>query len=952
MTPPSFRQHTLSLACQALGLLMLCSAFSLAQAQSSPAVRPAAVSQQATAGAASRTATQATFVREFGGISEYRLPNGLQILLLPDAAQSTTTVNITYRVGSRHESQGEYGMAHLLEHMLFKGTPTHKDIPTAFAQRGMRFNGTTSEDRTNYFASFNANPDTLAFAIALEADRMRHSFIAKADLDKEMTVVRNEFERGENEPLGVLQKRVQAAAYSWHAYGHSTIGARSDIENVPIERLQAFYHLYYRPDNATVLVAGRFDPATTLALISQSFGPLPQAALPVPQPYTEEPAQDGERSVVVRRVGGSPSLLLGYHIPALAHPDSAALQVYSLLLSLQPSGRLYKSLVETKLATQVYTDADSGQAPSLASALVVLPPDADVDKVERLLVDQIEGRAGEPFTEAEIQRVRDLALMDYRQQMKNPEALIQRISSNLGAGDWRLNFQVIDDLGKVTLADVERVRRSYFKPANRTTGRYLPAQTVERVEIPATPALGARLAQLKPPPKVEEGENLVPTPDTLKARTVRQQLASGIVLQTLRKQTRGNTVTLQAQFHWGDAPTTTTLRGTTALGALLLEGSQTWSKQALQDELVRLKADLHISSGKQGATVTIRAEKDTLLAVLKIASELLQHPLLPQDAFERIRAQQIAALEGSRQELGTLRTEVTRTHYNQARRVKLGEPDYIPGLDESIQEWRDTTLDEVRQVYQTYWSAKELNVAVVGALPEGLEAALDASLGHWKKPQAPRFVRHVTPSVAVAPARFDVQADDKANAIVQWRQNLVLNRRDADYPALQLAAYIFGGGSLESRLATRVRRDEGLSYGIGAILQVPDPGQDAALAIVGSYAPQNRDRVIAAVQDELQRMARDGVNDTELTRAKTAILEARLQGRANEGQLASTLNGFSELGQDWGVEAGLEAALREATLAQVNAAWRQFIKPEAFVLSTAGDFKKTAQAQVLSTRPK
>lgn len=901
-----------------------------------------------------QAAIQPALVRTFGGISEYRLPNGLQVLLLPDEAQSTTTVNITYRVGSRHESQGEYGMAHLLEHLLFKGTPTHKDIPTEFAQRGMRFNGTTSEDRTNYFESFNANPDTLAYAISLEADRMVNAFIAKRDLDKEMTVVRNEFERGENEPIAVLSKRVSAVAYNWHAYGHATIGPKSDIENVPIERLQAFYKLYYRPDNATVLVAGRFDAQAALALIAKSFGPIAQPTRPVPEPYTEEPAQDGERSVVVRRVGGSPALLVSYHIPSLAHPDSAALEVYSMLLSLQPSGHLYKALVESKLATSASFDAEGGKAPGLASALATLPPDADVNKVEQILVDQIEGRAGEPFTEAEIQRVRDLAVLAYRREMKNPEALIQRISTTLGAGDWRLTFQLIDELPKVTLADVERVRRAYFKPANRTVGRYLPANAVERVEIPPTPDVKARLAQLKEPPKVEDGENLAPTPANLSARTERKRLPSGIELQTLRKQTRGNTVTFQAQFQWGDAPTTTKLRGTTAIGELIQEGSATWSKQALQDELVRLKATLRISSGNQGATVNITAEKDTLLAVLKVVADLIQHPLLPQDGFERIRAQQLAALEGARQDLSTLRQQVTRTHYNQARQVHWGDPDYIPSLDESIKEWRDTTLEDVRRDYQDYWSANLLRVAVVGAIPDELEPTLEVAFGSWKKPRAPAFVRHVSPAVPVPAARFDVQADDKANAIVVLRQSFALNRQDADFPALQLAAYIFGGGSLESRLSTRVRREEGLSYGIGASLSVPDPGRDAALVISGTYAPQNRERILAAIEDELQRMSKEGINAAELERARTSLLESRLQARANDGQLAGTLNSFSELNQDWGREARLEAALRSVTVAQVNVAWSKYIQPQLFVVSTAGDFKRAvpAQAQVGNPPPR
>lgn len=405
-------------------------------------------------------AVSAQFVRELAGIEEYRLPNGLQILLFPDASSTTTTVNITYRVGSRHEGAGEYGMAHLLEHLVFKGTPTYRDITGEFARRAMRWNGTTSGDRTNYFATFNANEETLAFALALEADRMVNSLIAKEDLDKEMPVVRNEFERADSNPLQVLSQRVMGTAYHWHPYGRATIGVRSDIENVPIERLRAFYKRHYRPDNATLLVAGRFDKARVLQTVVRTFGPLVQPAEPLQQPYTAEPAQDGERTVVVRRVGGQPALIAHYHVPAAAHPDTAALVVYQLLMSMRPSGQLYRKLVETKLAVAAGLGGGGGAAPGDVTAVAILQADSKVEEVEKLLLDLVEGRGAEPFQPSEFERVRELAQTAYREQMKSPEGLAQGISNVVASGDWRLQFQLIEDIPRVTLADVERVRQA------------------------------------------------------------------------------------------------------------------------------------------------------------------------------------------------------------------------------------------------------------------------------------------------------------------------------------------------------------------------------------------------------------------------------------------------------------------------------------------------------------
>jgi zinc protease len=280
------------------------------------------------------------------GITEYRLDNGLRILLFPDSSTPKVTVNCTIFVGSRHEGYGETGMAHLLEHMLFKGTPAHREIPRALRDRGADFNGTTSDDRTNYYETLNANDDNLEFAIRLEADRLVNSFVKREDLTSEMTVVRSEFEMGENSPQNILNQRMAAVAFEWHNYGKSTIGNRSDIERVPIEKLQAFYRKHYQPDNAMVIVAGNFKEAKALALIAKYFGALNKPDRQLDDTYTEEPPQDGERTVVLRRVGTVGAVGAVYHIPAAAHPDCAPLDVLSRILVAQPSGRLYQALVE------------------------------------------------------------------------------------------------------------------------------------------------------------------------------------------------------------------------------------------------------------------------------------------------------------------------------------------------------------------------------------------------------------------------------------------------------------------------------------------------------------------------------------------------------------------------------------------------------------------------------
>ena len=327
----------------------------------------AAAEQAAQATAAVALPKGVERVTSVEGITEYRLTsNGLKVLLFPDPTKETITVNVTYLVGSAHENYGETGMAHLLEHLVFKGTPRHPNIPQELTAHGSRPNGTTWTDRTNYFETFAATDENLQWALDLEADRMVNSFIAKKDLDSEMTVVRNEFELGENDPFSVLLERTMSSAYLWHNYGKTTIGARSDIENVPIDRLQAFYKRYYQPDNAVLLVAGRFDEPKTLALIDKHFSPIAKPTRTLERIYTTEPTQDGERSVTLRRVGDTQMVCTVYHVPSGAHQDFAAVDIISQVLGDTPSGRLHKALVESKKASSSFGFNFQWREPTIA----------------------------------------------------------------------------------------------------------------------------------------------------------------------------------------------------------------------------------------------------------------------------------------------------------------------------------------------------------------------------------------------------------------------------------------------------------------------------------------------------------------------------------------------------------------------------------------------------------
>jgi zinc protease len=580
------------------------------------------------------------------GITEYQLDNGLRVLCFPDSSRPTVTVNMTVLVGSRHEGYGETGMAHLLEHMVFKGTPTHPHVPKALQEHGAQFNGTTNFDRTNYFETMPASDANLEFGIHLEADRLVNSYVKREDLISEMTVVRNEFERGENSPDAVLNQRIWAAAYEWHNYGKSTIGNRSDIERVPIENLQAFYKKYYQPDNAVLVVAGKFDEAKALGLVQKCFGAIPRPQRKLDTTYTEEPAQDGERVVTLRRVGDGGIVGIAYHVPAGPHADFPAVQVLANILTTQPSGRLYKALVETKKAATVGGSAQAYHDPGLFEVTAHVAQGQSLEEVRTTLLKLVETFAAEGPSQEELNRAKQQLLNQRRLDRTETSQVAVGLSNWAAQGDWRLYFLNRDRIGGVTGDDVRNVAAKYLQPSNRTVGQFVPTQKPERVAIPGTPDVKQLVANYQGREAIAAGEEFDYSPANIAQRTRISALPDGIKVAMLPKKTRGDAVHAHLTIRYGNEENLKDL--TTAagfLGQLMMHGTKNLSRQQLQDELDKLQARLSsggmiggggrrggfgggMGGGYGSVSFDIQAKRDTLPAVLGLLQQVLREPTL------------------------------------------------------------------------------------------------------------------------------------------------------------------------------------------------------------------------------------------------------------------------------------------------------------------------------------
>jgi zinc protease len=868
------------------------------------------------------------------GVTEYRLANGLQVLLYPDPAKPTVTVNVTYKVGSRQESYGETGMAHLLEHMIFKGSKNYPNPDKEFSRRGFRNNGTTSFDRTNYFSTFQATDDNLRWALGWTADAMVNSSIARKDLDSEMTVVRNEFEMGENQPFRVMYQRMLSTVFHWHNYGNPPIGNRSDIENVRIENLQAFYRMYYQPDNAVLTIAGRFDADKTLAMIAETFGRIPRPTRVLPALWTSEPTQDGERSFTVRRNGDVQLVMVGYRIPSRVSENTAAISAAAEILGDTPNGRLHKELVESGLATQVFAWPLLLHDPGLILFGAVVKKDDPIERVREKMVAVIESSlSAQPPSEAEMTRMRQDNETGDERALADPQQFGVMLSDYIAAGDWRLFFLAREQIARVSAADVARDATRFFRRDNRTVGLFIPEDKPQRAEIPAPLPVASLLKDLRPRQTVAAGEAFDPSQKNIDART--RRLAFGeLKVALLPKKNRGETVNVVIQPRWGDEKS---LFGKSVVAsltdAMVSRGTSRLTRQQIADEMTRLKM--------QGSLRGFQTDRANLLEALRLSAHVLREASFPAAEFEQLKRETITGLQTQLNDPQARARDAMARHFDT---YPVGDVRaYVP-LEERIKAVEAATLDEVKAFHADFWGTARGEIAIVGDFDDKAAESLVKELFAGWASKAP-YARILSEPRDVPPERITVNTPDKENAFYRARLNLNLRDDDPDYAPLVLANYIFGGGSgLSSRLVDRLRQRDGLSYGAGSWLMVSSIDRASSWQMYGLVAPQNVSRFEQAVRDEVDRLVKDGLTDKEIADAKGGLLQERLLRRSDDSNLAGAWSEYLDLGRTFGsFSLPLEERIRALTTAEVNAAVRRYIDPARLTVVIAGDAAKGAK---------
>jgi zinc protease len=410
------------------------------------------------------------------GVVAATLDNGLRVLLLEDHRSPIATFQVWYRVGSRNEVRGRTGLAHFLEHMMFKGTPTHgpRQFSRLVEQNGGQDNAFTSQDVTSYYVNIAA--DRLPLVIDLEADRMQNLLLEPTDISSERQVVLEERRtRTEDDPGGFLSEEVSALAFKAHPYGQPVIGWAVDVERITPEVMRAFYQTYYVPNNALVVAVGDFRAAELLERIKQRFGKIPRGPDPPPV-LAVEPLQSGERRVIVQRQAELPVVYLAYHVPSGASADAPALNVLSTVLSGGRASRLYRALVsEGHIALEAGGHYTSFMLDPYLFWFWATPlPGHTPEAVEAALLSQMERLKAEPVPDEELQRAKNQieAAFVFAQ-----DSIAQRASQLAQfelIGGYALDRTFLEKIRAVSTADLVRVARTYFPTDWKNVGILLP----------------------------------------------------------------------------------------------------------------------------------------------------------------------------------------------------------------------------------------------------------------------------------------------------------------------------------------------------------------------------------------------------------------------------------------------------------------------------------------------
>jgi zinc protease len=621
----------------------------------------------------------------------------------------------------------------------------------------------------------------------------------------------------------------------------------------------------------------------------------------------------------------------------LSNPDGALADLVGDVFANAPSGRLYRALVETKKCGAVGDDETDSKEPGMLLLIAQAPKAANLDDIQKTFLQVIDEMESKPPTDEEVNRSKSKFASQFDAQLRNSERLGMVLSEYIAAGDWRLAFITRDRVAKATTAAVDQFARTYLKESNRTIGEFIPTEKPDRSEIAPPPDIAALVNNYKGGTAMAQGEAFDPSPANIDKRTVRGELQPGIKLAFLSKKTRGAVVNATLRLHFGDENNLKNKDVIASLtGAMLNRGTDKHTRQQIADEFDKLKAQVRISGTAMGAIVSIQTSKENFPAVMEMVGEILRHPSFPDSEFETLKQQEITALETQRSDPQSIALIQAQRHLNP---YPKGDVRYVLTVDEQIEDVKSVKAEDVKNFYRDFYGASHAELAAVGDIDaESLQKEASLLFGNW--PSKEHYARVVSNYRDVPAIDKTIETPDKSNAFFIAVQPVKMDDASPDYPALTLANYMLGGGFLNSRLATRIRVKDGLSYGVGSQLSVPIKEDEATFMTYAISAPQNTAKVEADFKDEVKRAADSGFTEKELAAAKSGWLQSRQVSRGQDNELTTRLASNARWDRTMKWESDIESKVSALKADDVNAALRKYIDVAKISIVKAGDFAK------------
>lgn len=888
------------------------------------------------------------YVQSSGGIDEYKMSsNDLTVLLMEDHSAPVLTFMVTYHVGSRNEAIGHTGSTHLLEHMMFKGSKRFNKkmgtaIWTVLQNVGARINATTWLDRTNYFELLPS--EHLETAIAIEADRMRYAFIKDEDRQPEMTVVRNEFERGENDPFDALDKNIWATAYQAHPYHHSTIGWRSDIENVSTERLKEFYNTFYWPNNATVTIIGDFDQEDALKLVKKHFGKNKKSPHSIPEMYTTEPEQQGPRRLVVKRKGETGIVGIAHKSPAGISDDTYSLQILSKVLGGGKSSRLYKKIVDKGLATGFFMWDFPFKDNGLFATYVFLTPGTDHKTVEQIVLDEYENIRKNGVEEEEIDRAKAQIRSEIAFSRDGSYSVASALNEAIAIGDWKFYTTYNEKIAAVSTTDVQQAAKKYLVENQSTTGYFIPENDGAGGTGQPAPSPVHQPLNYRP----ESGEEInavfsdtqVKKPATKPVASIAGQIntsepVQGLNLKVMKTPVQ-DVVTITGSLLGGEIFSTENNSSVADLTAdMLEEGTTLHDKFTISEMLESVGASVSFSSDEYRVRFEARCLKDNVPLVIDLLAEQLRYPAMKKEDLETLKKRRVGNLKRSKENTRTMASnQFIRTIY------PAGHPNYSKDIDQLIEEVNGATVNDLKSFHKSYGLGNMLIVAVGDVDRDVLSQAIKKAFGDWQKTTL-TMPTNVWKAVNVNASIKNISMKDKTSVDMLIGLPIGIDRKHEDYFPLMLGNYILGG-NFAARLMQTVRDEMGLTYGIYSSVQGVENGNDGYWGVWGTFAPELLEKGKTATLDQVNGLVA-GVNAEELEAKKETITGSYKVGMATTGGIAGQILSNTERGYPDSMLDEYPGIIRNISLESVNTAIKKYIHPDKLVIVAAGSIDENGK---------